>query len=437
MIMSNTVAPDAVVRDEVRLDLGESDFADHAFAKYAALRSACPVHRAVFTDTTPGAAPAAFHDRPLWAVTGYDAVAAALIDDRLSVDPRTGLSAADLAAMPAGGEPEMKVLLRNLLALDPPEHTRLRKLVQPSFTARAVAAWGSRIERIANELLDAAEADAAARGQLTPDRGLELVAAYAYPLPIAVIFELLGVPASDRERVHCWAEALLRPGAAPGDDGFTAGLRAFVAYGRELIAAKTAAPGDDLLTRLTRSAEDGDRLDQDELVAMIFLLILAGHVTTINLIATATHAVLTHPEQRAQLAADPSLVDGVVEETLRCWGPVELASERYARDDLDLGGVGVRCGDLVLPILGAADRDPARFPDPDRFDITRPDARRHVAFGKGVHACLGAPLARLEGRIALGTLFGRYPDLRLAVPAEQIHRQAVPLRGITALPLWY
>ncbi|MDP9884021.1 cytochrome P450 [Sinomonas atrocyanea] len=434
--MGDAAAPDAFVPETGRLDLGDPDFPDQASERYAALRAACPVHRALITDSMRGSVPAPFRDRPLWAVTGYDATVAALVDDRLSVDPRTGLSAEELAAMPGGDDPETRVLLRNLLALDPPEHTRLRKLIQPSFTARAVAAWAPRIQHIADRLLDAAEAESGARGQAAPDRELELVSAYAYPLPIAVIFELLGIPESDRSRVHGWTEELLRSGFQP-EDGMAAGMRAFVAYSRELVAAKSAAPGEDLLTHLVQAAQDGDSLDQDELVAMIFLLILAGHITTVNLIASAAYALLTHPAQRAALAADPALVDGAVEETLRCWGPAEFASERYALEDLELGGVDVRRGELVLPILAAADRDPARFDDPDRFDITRPDARRHLAFGKGVHACLGAPLARLEGRIAVGTLFRRCPDLRLAVAPEEVRQRVVPLRGIPALPLTY
>jgi cytochrome P450 len=434
--MGDAAVPDAFAPEDGRLDLGDPDFPQHAFERYAALRAACPVHRALLADSTLGSVPAPLRDRPLWAVTGYDATVAALVDERLSVDPRTGFTAEDLAAMPGGNEPETRVLLRTMLSLDPPEHTRLRKLVQPSFTARAIAAWAPRIQQIADRLLDAAEAEAAARGETAPRRGLELVSAYAYPLPIAVIFELLGIPESDRSRVHGWTEDLFRSGLEP-DGRMAAGMRAFAAYGRELVAAKTAAPGEDLLTQLVHAAQDGDSLDQDELVAMIFLLILAGHVTTVNLIASAAYALLTHPDQRALLADDPDLVDGAIEETLRCWGPAELASERYALEDLELSGIDVRRGDLVLPILAAADRDPARFADPDRFDLARPDARRHLAFGKGVHACLGAPLARLEGRIAVGTLFRRCPDLRLAVPAEQIRQRAMPLRGIDALPLTY
>jgi len=420
-------------QEPFRLEIGAADFGERAFDQYAELRTACPVHRAIFTAGGDGQA-AAFVDRPLWAVTGYDENAAAMLDDRLSVDPRVGLSAAELAATPAA-DAEFRPLFRNLLSLDPPDHTRLRRLVQPQFTARAVESWRPRIERIAAGLLDAAEAAAAARGETAPARSMELVAAYAFPLPITVIFELLGVPQTDRERVHRWTQLLLGFGIGGDDEAQRAGLRAFIGYGRELVAAKRARPADDLLTQLTQAEEGGDRLDEDELLSMIFILILAGHVTTVNLIANATYALLTHPAELAKLRADPELVKGAVEETLRCWGPVELASERFAREEIELGGVAIGQGEMVVPVLAAAGRDPARFPDPDRFDLERAESHRHLAFGKGIHACLGAPLARLEGQIALGALFGRYPDLRLAAAPDEIAWQALPLRGVTRLPL--
>lgn len=218
-------------------------------------------------------------------------------------------------------------------------------------------------------------------------------------------------------------------------DGLATPLRSFIAYARDLVIAKRRRPVDDLLSELIAAEADGDRLSEDELISMILLLILAGHVTTVNLIGNGAFALLTHPAERAKLAANPELIGGVVEETLRYWGPVELASERYAREDVEIDGAGIAKAEMVLPILAAANRDPARFPDPDRFDITRPDAHRHIAFGKGIHACLGAPLARLEGRIALGTLFGRYPDLRLdAAPGDIVWRSVV-LRSLERLPL--
>jgi cytochrome P450 len=416
----------------ITVDLGAPDFAVRSSDHYAALRAACPVHRAIFTDARNASSQlGAFVDHPLWAVTGYDATVAALLDDRFGVDlyelqPPEALP-------PFARTREFQIFSRNLLALDPPAHTRLRKLVQPSFTQSAIAAWAPRIQRIADDLLDAAERAAADRGERAPDRTMELIAAFAFPLPITVIFELLGVPLADRKRVGAMTDLLLGVGGPEAARGET--FRPFIDYASDLVAAKRRRPTDDLLSQLIAAEDGGDRLSEDELLSMILLLILAGHVTTVNLIGNGVFALLTHPAERAKLAANPDLVGGAVEEILRYWGPVELASERYAKTDVEFDGVDIAKADMILPVLAAANHDPARFPDPDRFDITRPDAHRHLAFGKGIHACLGAPLARLEGRIALGALCGRYPDLRLAVDLDAIVWQSVVLRKLASLPV--
>ncbi|HEU5433705.1 MAG TPA: cytochrome P450 [Thermomicrobiales bacterium] len=416
----------------IEIDLGAPDFADRSFDHFARLRAACPIHRALFTDRAgENGQFGAFVGHPLWATTGYDATSAALLDDRFGVD-LYALQPPE-ALPPVARTREFQIFSRNLLALDPPAHTRLRKLVQPSFTQSAIAAWAPRIQRIADDLLDAAERAAVDRGEIAPDRSIELIAAFAFPLPITVIFELLGVPLADRERIGAMTETLLV--ASPGDEAMAATLRPFIDYAAELVAAKRRRPAGDLLSQLIAAEADGDRLSEDELLSMILLLILAGHVTTVNLIGNGVFALLTHPAERAKLAANPESIGGAVEETLRFWGPVEVASERYAKADVEFAGAEIAQSDMVLPILAAANRDPARFPDPDRFDITRPDAHRHIAFGKGIHACLGAPLARLEGRIALGTLFGRYPELRLdAEPDALVWRSAV-LRSLGRLPV--
>jgi cytochrome P450 len=427
----HAAGPIATAAESIEIDLGAPDFAARSFDEYAKLRAVCPVHRALFIDSSrTNGQFGAFVGHPLWATTGYEATSAALLDDRFGVD-LYALQPPE-ALPPFAKTREFQIFSRNLLALDPPAHTRLRKLVQPSFTAGAIAGWGPRIQRIADDLLDAAERAAADRGERAPDRSMELIAAFAFPLPITVIFELLGVPLADRERVGAMTETLLVAGA---DDTLATTLRPFLDYAAELVAAKRRHPTDDLLSQLIAAEADGDRLSEDELLSMILLLILAGHVTTVNLIGNGTYALLTHPAERAKLAVTPDVVGGAVEETLRYWGPVELGSERYAKADVEFDGVDIAQSDMILPILAAANRDPARFPDPDRFDITRPDAHRHVAFGKGIHACLGAPLARLEGRIALGTLFGRYPDLRLdAAPDEVVWRSTV-LRSLGRLPV--
>jgi cytochrome P450 len=434
MIDHRRHATESIERDEetIEFDLGEPDFAERSFDHYARLRAACPVHRALFTASARETGQfGTFVGRSLWATTGYEATSAALLDDRFGVD-HYALQPPE-ALPPFARTREFQTFSRNLLAFDPPAHTRLRKLVQPSFTQSAIAAWAPRIQRIADDLLDAAERAAADRGEHAPDRSMELIAAFAFPLPITVIFELLGVPLADRERVGAMTEMLLV--ASPGDDAAATPLRPFLDYASELVAAKRRRPADDLLSQLIAAEADGDRLSEDELLSMILLLILAGHVTTVNLIGNGTFALLTHPAERAKLAANPELIGGVVEETLRYWGPVELASERYAKADVEFAGAEIAKSEMVLPILAAANRDLARFPDPDRFDIARPDAHRHIAFGKGIHACLGAPLARLEGRIALGALFGRYPDLRLDAEPDEMVWRSVVLRSLERLPV--
>jgi cytochrome P450 len=414
------------------VDLGAARPDDDPYATHAALAAACPFHRARFTaDGTPAPGPLG---RPFWLATGYAAAADAMLSDGLTVDPRAALPPEALAELP-GMDPEMQPVFRNLLSLDPPDHARLRRLAQPSFTTRAIQPMRPRIRAIAERLLDDADAAASARGERRPNRGMDLIRVFAAPLPIAVIFELLGIPQADRERVYAWTHALLNVGAVTDAEQTKAALRPFIAYTRALVAAKRAEPADDLLSTLVAAEADGDRLDEDELLSMVFLLVLAGHVTTVNLIGNGALALLNHPDQLAMLRADPSLIPAAVEEILRYWGPVEIASERYARAPMDLDGIALAAGDLVIPDLAAANRDPARFADPDRFDITRPDANRHVAFGKGIHACLGAPLARLEGEVALGALLDRCPDLRLAIPAGEARWHSGPLLGLVALPV--
>jgi cytochrome P450 family 107 subfamily K polypeptide 1 len=206
----------------------------------------------------------------------------------------------------------------------------------------------------------------------------------------------------------------------------------------DLFEAKRRAPEDDMISRLVHAEEDGDVLDEDEILATVFLMFLAGHVTTVNLVANGVVALLTHPDQLAKLKANPeSLAKGVVEETLRYWGPVDFIGRRTAREDVEVGGTVIAKGEEATASLASANRDPERFANPEVFDISRPDANRHVAFGKGIHVCLGAPLARVEGQVAFATLFRRYPGLRLAVPAEEVRWGSSFLRGFARLPVLF
>jgi cytochrome P450 len=239
--------------------------------------------------------------------------------------------------------------------------------------------------------------------------------------------------------VRGWTENLLRADRADQEtaEETRARIGEFIDYLKALFERRRHDPADDLVTQLVQAEEDGDKLDEEELLAMIFIVYVAGFVTTVNLIGNATVALLTHPAELAEFRADPGLAKNVVEETLRYWGPAESILPRTAMEDVEIGGTVIPKGERMMVGLAAMDRDPARFADPEAFDISRPDANRHVAFGKGVHVCLGAPLARLEGQIALQALFVRYPGLRLAVPAEEVRWGGDFLRGFRQIPLLF
>jgi cytochrome P450 len=421
--------------DIEHFDLGSPEFLERAHERYEAMRARCPVSRGVFT-AAEGVADQGFFNRPFWLVTDYEEGSRALLDRAFTVEPSTVMSPEQAAAASEVPE-EFKPLQRNILTVDPPEHTRLRKLVQPSFTASAIETLRPRIQQIADDLLDAAAAAAADRGEHAPDRTIELIPQFAYPLPVTVICEMLGIPPEDREQTRLWSESLLSAQSPEGQEEIRRNIGKFIDYLKGLFAQKRVNSGDDLISQLLQVEVDGDRLTEDEILAMVFILFVAGHITTVNLITNGAFALLTHPDQLEMLRNDPALVRNAVEEILRYYGPAETTTARFAREDVSLGGQDIARGDSLLVVLAAADRDPARFADPQSFDIMREDANRHIAFGKGVHACLGAPLARLEGQIALETLFRRFPDLRLAVPADEITWAPSFLRSLTRLPLLF
>ncbi|MCD7436969.1 cytochrome P450 [Streptomyces lincolnensis] len=388
------------------IDLGEYGDAFRAdpHPVYADLRERGPVHRI----RPPGSLP----DYWSWLVVGHEEVRAALADPRLSKDGRR-------IGMVFNDE---QLIGRHLLGTDPPEHTRLRGLVSRAFTMRRVERLRPRVQEITDDLLDA----------MLPLGRADLVESLAYPLPITVICELLGVPEMDRAEFRKQSTEVVAPTSS--DTSYDAVLR-LGEYLTELIEDKrSAGPADDLLSDLIRTtAEDGDRLSPAELRGMAFLLLIAGHETTVNLITNAVHTLLTHPDQLAALRADMSLVDNAIEETLRYEGPVENATFRYAAEPLQIAGVPIAQGDPVMIGLGAADRDGARYPEPHRFDIHR-DTRGHVAFGHGIHFCLGAPLARLEARTALRSLLDRAPALTLdGPPGEWL--PGMLIRGLRSLPV--
>ncbi|MFF7215178.1 cytochrome P450 [Streptomyces sp. NPDC008238] len=397
----------------VTLPFTDPDFAADPFPLYRELRQEGPVRRAVIQG-----------ELEAWLVTRYEDGLAALTDPRLSSDVR---DAADPRLMERLPTTERESMIRTMLRADPPDHTRLRRLVSKAFTARRVAELEPRVQGIADELLDA----------ILPAGRADLVEDFAVPLPVTVISELLGVPVSDRYDFQRWTDDMVLQGPQPPDPAkIEAAWQQMHRYLTALLEAKRADPGDDLLSALIATHDDEQRLDRHELVSMTFLLLVAGYITTVNLIGNGIAALLTHPDQLRMLREDPELLPGAIEEFLRWDGPVNPGIARFAREDLTIAGVAIPRGATVVVASAIADRDPARFADPDRLDVTRAD-NAHLAFGHGIHYCLGAPLARLEGRIAVGTVLRRLPGLALAVPAEELHWRPRVLRGPARLPVTF
>jgi cytochrome P450 len=355
-----------------------------------------------------------------WIVTRYADVRTVLTDPRL---------AKDVHRWPGGRRSrpsEATGVYAHMLHADPPDHTRLRRLVQKAFTPRR-AALRPRAEEIAAGLL---EEMAAARGGV-----IDLLDAYARPLPIAVLCELLGIPVADRAWIALTVTAYDERTEHQRVERELAG------YFTELIAAKRADPGDDLVSALVvardNAGADGavDRLTGNELLSTVFLLVMAGFDTTVNLIASGTLALLTHPEEKTRLRQDPSLLPAAVEELLRFTNPVNHANDRFTSEDVPVGDVVIPAGEWVFPATSSANRDPAQFPDPDCLNLGR-DTSGHVAFGYGIHYCLGAPLARMEAEVALGALLARFPEISLAVPPEELRWRPVSLmNGLESLPV--
>jgi cytochrome P450 len=432
--------------EPTELNIADPHFMANAHELYADLRAKGPVSRVRFagvgqetsSDGAEGQPEFFGGSRETFFVTHYDEVIETLLNDRFAVDPRSTMSSEQVEDLESRTPEEFRLVSRSIISLDPPDHTRLRKLVQPSFTGRGMEALRGSIQQIVNDLLDGVERDAAERGEVTPERRMDLIEAFAYPFPVTVISDMLGIPREDRETIRGWTENLLRVDRGRADEEVRAGVREFIDYLKDLFERKRKTPTEDMISRLVHVEEDGDVLDEEEILATVFLMFLAGHVTTVNLVGNGVVALLTHPEQLAKFRANPeALAKGVVEETLRYWGPVDFVGRRIAMEDIEVNGTVIAKGQEATLSLASANRDPQRFANADVFDISRADANRHVAFGKGIHVCLGAPLARVEGQVAFATLFRRYPELRLAVPAEEVHWGSSFLRGFGRLPVLF
>jgi cytochrome P450 len=390
---------------------------DDPYPLFAQVQADGPVHKVTLAD-----------GHPAWLIVGHEEAKAALTHAALSKDMHAAL--ARDGAVVAEGLPG-PAFARHMLSVDPPDHTRLRRLASAAFSRPRITALRPRIQAIVDALLD--NLDAAG-----DDGAVDLVKGFAFPLPFTVISELLGVQEPDRDQLGSWFITLLTPSSAPGPPAEAVAASAnIVQYLTELLARKRAAPGEDLVTDLVRAADQDGALSEQEMLSTIFQLVVAGHDTTTSLIGNGTVALLLHPEQRDAIVADPALVPHAIEEIMRWDAPVPHSTFRYTTQDVTLGGTVIPAFSQVIISLGAANRDAARYDSPETLDIARADTS-HLAFGHGIHHCLGARLARLEGVIALTALHGRFPAMRLAVPRSALrwgHGDGLVLRGLTELPV--
>ena len=397
------------------VNIASREFKANPFPFYARLRAEAPVFRVTLPDKTQG-----------WLITRYDDVQAVLKDDKRFIKNfQNAMSKEQLAKMP-WVPPMFRFFLHNLLGVDGADHMRLRGLVHKAFTPQMVEQIRQRAQAITNELLDKAES----KGRF------DLISEFALPLPLTVISELLGVTPKDRDKFGKWSRTMMELSAQSA--GILLGIPNIMAMSRfirRLAKERRANPGDDLLSALVQAEDAGQKLSEAELLSMVLVLLLAGHETTVNLIGSGTLALLENPDQFVLLRQQPELVKSAVEEIVRYVSPVEQATERYATEDVVMHDVTIRKGELVLAVIASADRDEKYFDNPDQFDIRR-ENNKHLAFGLGVHYCVGAPLARLEGQIAITTLVQRLPNLRLATKPEALRwRPGLTTRGLQALPV--
>jgi cytochrome P450 len=384
------------------LNLIDADFINNRRAYYRYLREESPVHQAkIFI-------------LKIYVLSRYNDCVELLRDPRF-VRNRTTATGGRKSPIPL--PKSLNLLTSSMILEDDPEHRRLRDLVHQAFIPRRLRALSDRIEQLTHELLD----------QVDPSGVVNLQEVYCRPIPVTVIAEMVGVAPDEVPKLAEYMDSL-----ANGFSGWRLiktglwDLPKSVKFVRGLIERKRSDPQDDILTGLIQATDDaGDKLSEDELIAMVFLLIVAGHETTVHLITNAVVTLLTHPQQFAQLKANPELMDTAIEEILRYNGPIHGTKLAYATEDVKLHGVTIPKGAPIMPLLGAANLDPDFFDNPDQFDITR-SPNQHLGFGKGIHYCLGAPLARIETKIALRTLFDRYPDLRLDVPEQELVVQKIP-----------
>jgi cytochrome P450 len=384
-------------------DFFTASFTQNPYPVYEKLRKDTPLFKVMFPQGEFG-----------WMITRYEDAVQILKDSRFSKD-----------MVKRYGSDGQSIFSSNMLFSDPPDHRRLRGLVQKAFTPKLVADMRSHIQSIADDLLD----------NLPSQEKMNLIDEFAFPLPIIVISEILGVPLEDRDKFRMWSNTVINATTAEDRELFQQHEQEFTDYLMASFAKVRQEPGDDLISQLVAAEESGEQLTERELLGVVSLLIIAGHETTVNLIGNGILALLEHPEQRDLLIQQPELIHQAIEEMLRYNGPVEFSTSRWASEDMEFRGQQIAKGELVVVALDSANRDEEQFKDPDVFDITR-EKSAHLAFGKGIHLCLGAPLARLEGEIAISTLLNRFPNMRLQNDVDTLEwRPGMVVRGVKEIPV--
>ncbi|HKR61217.1 MAG TPA: cytochrome P450 [Pyrinomonadaceae bacterium] len=401
------------LNDPAEIDIVSGRFKANPFPFLAQLRASQPAYHTKLRDKTP-----------VCLVTRYDDVVSLLHDERFTKNRRSALTAEQAKTLP--WIPSMfRPLERNMLDVDPPDHTRLRALVHKAFTPGLVEGMTVRAQTLADELLD----KVVRRGEM------DTIKDFALPLPMTIISEVLGVPSADRDKFHRWTQAVVSLTSPSPTLRVIPSVWKFIRYLRRFFKIRRRNPQNDLVSVLIRAEEAGDRLSEDELLAMVFLLLIAGHETTVNLIGNGVLALMENPDQMERLRREPELIKSAVEELLRFTSPVFTTTERYARVSTTLNGVTILQGEMLLGVIGSANRDETVFEKPNALNLAR-DPNKHLSFGHGIHFCLGAPLARMEARIAINTLLRRLPNIELKGPAECLRWKAsIFLRGLEKLPV--